>query len=162
FSFTAVEKRLRWHSLGHQSRDQAFEVNVEKPAFKVDNKAAKSLSLIKAESSTYTLNRSLSGNWKHRQKALLEAKAAGKLTIQARIEVVAANAKITAWVGTFDHSRLTEKPAKGAKDKRLGAGGTHGWDFAGPPKWVMRVGDRVKLTFAGGPAKTQDEALPKL
>ncbi len=68
---------------------------------------------------------------------------------------------MTAWVGMWDQSRLREKPAAGEAPGKKG-GGTHGFNFAGPLVWAMRVGGRIQVTSPAGTADKVDTPLPDL
>jgi len=88
------------------------------------------------------------GPWKHAHSAILEAASAGKLLIHRPSEIMKADAKVTAWV--------TQWKLVGGDEETPKHRNTSG--YAGPPKRVLRVGDRVELGFDGGPAKSRDEA----
>jgi hypothetical protein len=65
----------------------------------------------------------------------LEAVAAGKLSVdRTPVEIVPADQKVTAWVGEW-------------RSQHSGGKGLGSFEWAGPPRWVMRVGDRLPLTF---------------
>jgi hypothetical protein len=88
----------------------------------------------------------------HRETVILEAIKPGKLQLRAPIDIVPADAKLTAWVGTWYQTKMAGQ----AKGKSRGS------QFAGPPQWTMRVGDRLSLEFINGRARAKDSPPPPL
>jgi len=149
FSFTEVGKR---HILAHQKGKRVIDQQDEKPKFQVEHPASDFLRLVSGSHNTFTFLRSQDGDFMHRQAVILEAVQPGKLQLRAPIEILPADAKLTAWVGSWYHTRITTATN----------GRTRGYEFAGSPQWTMRIGDRLQLEFTNGPAKAKDSPPPPL
>ena len=149
FTFAPVDanRPLR----GHEYRARVTDRKDEEPKFKVDNKAAKVLRLVSTGHSTFSKLRGRDGDFRHRQLVILEAAAPGKLHLRIPVEVAPADTKLTGWVETWYQTRTTQLESGGR-------GAIRGNEFAGPPLWSMRVGDRLALEFENGPAKDSTAA----
>ncbi len=156
FTLTAAPGGSRPHVFGHKHREKVTAAEEVAPPFKVDNKAAKHLKFISGTHLIRSVSMSRAavtrGPWKHAHSAILEAAAPGKLLINVPIEIVKADAKVTGWVNQW---RLVSGDEESPKHRNTGV-------YAGPPKWVLRVGDRIQVGFDGGPAKSRDEAATGL
>jgi hypothetical protein len=149
FTFTAAARR---HVLAHEYGSRVTEQKDEEPTFKVDNKGPEYLRLVSTAAATFSLVRSQDDNFRHRQTVILEAVKPGRLRLRVPVEVLPSDARLTAWVGEWYQTRSDQGTGRLVR----------GSEFAGPPQWTMRVGDRLKLEFENGPARTRNDPPPPL
>lgn len=149
FTFTAGATGQ--HRRAYQYQEATFAAKEEKPAYEVTNEAAKHLTLVRAKHSAYTMKRSQRPPFTHHHDVVLEAVKPGKLSLRVPVEVVKADAKVTAWVGTWHQTR---GPTRAEEHVR--------GEYAGPPAWVLRVGDRLRLPFENGTTNDKDAPAPAL
>src|SRR5262245_40221103 len=94
------------HILAHQKGKRVINQQDEKPKFQVEHPASEFLRLVSGSHRTFTLLRSQDDDFMHRQSVILEAVQPGKLRLRAPVEILPADAKLTAWVGTWYHTQI--------------------------------------------------------